>query len=122
MTRLTDPIEETFSQVRIWRQVAAHIEDAAGIAWDGCHKIYLLMDQNQVTIEQDYGNERILTRKTATDEEMTKQVKSWFSQSCSLRFIQAVTSIEDSYDDKYEDIIPQFSEDFEEDFDSEEVE
>jgi hypothetical protein len=75
-------------------------DEAKGIAFDTCHKIYVLMDDEQVALmrEYGYGNENdpdsLLTSDQLTPEQMSKQVLEWYGYSCGLRFISAVYSDE----------------------------
>lgn len=70
--------------------VKERVGDAKAIAWDTCHKIYLLMDDEQVEIMRGYGYDPIITNKELTSEEMLVTLQKWYSCSCWLRFIQAV--------------------------------
>ncbi len=72
---------------------------AKGIAWDGCHKIYVLMDDEQVRLTRDeygYGSgggdsQFLLVGHSQADQELAfRTVKDWYERSCSLRFINGV--------------------------------
>ena len=73
-------------------------DDAKGIAFDTCHKIYVLMDQEQVDLMRSYGYgdendpDSLLTSYQLTPREMSNKVVEWFQGSCGLRFISAVYS------------------------------
>ena len=75
-----------------WRRVHAALLGATGIAWDGCHKIYVLIDEHQFSLMDGYGYTRLL-RVTDPDKSL-ETVQGWFEQSCGLRFISAVRSVE----------------------------
>jgi len=75
-----------------WRAVHAALLGATGIAWDGCHKIYVLIDEHQFSLMDGYGYTRLL-RVTDPDKSL-ETVQGWFEQSCGLRFISAVRSVE----------------------------
>lgn len=72
----------------IWDEVDEALSLALGMYWDGCHKIYLAMDDAEVTNMIELGYEHY-----PTDLDLLKQ---WYEQSCGLRFVSAVhTNIED---------------------------
>ncbi len=75
-----------------WDLVEEHTEDASGIAFDGCHKIYALMDTEQVSQMREYEYDHIITSDEQTPSEMLDTLKEWFEKSCSLRFIEAVAT------------------------------
>lgn len=84
------------------------IPNAKAIAWDECHKIYLLMDDEQVVLMRQYGYEPYLITKDQMDDgDMFDLVKEWYDQSCSLRFVQAVETIYPDANDGFTDLIPQ---------------
>jgi hypothetical protein len=79
-----------------WDIVEDAVEDAKGIAFDTCHKIYVLMDTEQVEQMRVYEYEEIRTSEEMTPSQMLDTLKEWFEKSCALRFIQAVeTNTED---------------------------
>lgn len=82
----------------IWEEVARHVDRAAGQTWDGCHKIYVAMDDEQVERMTQNGYEVLPPN--------LQQIREWYAMSCELKFVNAV-----SYDDggsDYEQLIPQF--------------
>jgi len=72
--------------------VYCRISEAEGIAWDNCHKIYLLMDSEQVNLMRGYGYDLLVTADQMSSDEMFELVENWYNSSCSLRFIQAVST------------------------------
>ena len=71
-----------------FREVRAVMEYAKLVAFDGCHKIYAAMDDEQAAwFQNNYPH-----WFRGTPEEMTKKLRGWFEESCSLRFIQTVTT------------------------------
>lgn len=79
-----------------WDLVEEYTEDAKGIAFDTCHKIYVLMDTEQVAQMREYEYDLIHTSEEMTPSQMLDTLKEWFAKSCFLRFIQAVeTNTED---------------------------
>ena len=79
---------------------------AKGIAWDGCHKIYILMDDKAWDTQRMYGYDQNTEGGGSrlflvSDVNAAKMLESWWHYSCGLRFISAITS------STYQDIIPQ---------------
>ena len=72
--------------------VKERVGDAKAIAWDSCHKIYLLMDDEQVETMRGYEYDPLIRSTYFTPEEMLTILQNWYSNSCGLRFIQAVTT------------------------------
>jgi hypothetical protein len=66
--------------------VAKEIVNAHLVATDGCHKIYLAMDEEEA--EWFRENYEYVVEDTA--EVMLTTVMEWFENSCSLRFVSAV--------------------------------
>ena len=103
-----------------WK-VREFTDEAKGIAWDTCHKIYVLMDDDQVALmrEYGYGNENdpdsLITSEQLDPAEMATVAMSWFNKSCGLRFIQATRSNPVDPDDGFVDIISQFEDNEDED-------
>lgn len=78
-----------------WQEVEQALEKADSIAFDGCHKIYVLMDEASTAEQFSFGyradsGEMLLRSEGATTEQMLAKLKEWFDGSCFLRFIQAV--------------------------------
>ena len=93
--------------------VRNHISEAEAIAWDNCHKIYILMDSEQVELMRGYGYDPIITNEEMNPDDMLDKVKEWYEDSCSLRFIQAVSTNEINPNLGFESLISQFD-DYEE--------
>ena len=72
--------------------VRNRISEAEAIAWDTCHKIYILMDTEQVDLMRGYGYDPIITNEELNPDDMFSLVQEWYENSCSLRFIQAVST------------------------------
>jgi len=83
------------------------LESAKGIGWDGCHKIYILMDDDQMIKMQDYGYDPLISSNQFTPNQMFKIVEKWWDQSCGLRFISAVSTNEINPNLGFEDLISQ---------------
>jgi hypothetical protein len=106
-----------------WK-IDEYTNEAKGIAWDTCHKIYVLMDDEQVALQRSYGygenGEGLFTSDEMTGDEMRKQVMDWYQQSCGLRFISAVSTNPNFGDDGWVHVISQFETQEEEDEEDEE--
>lgn len=79
----------------MFTKVRNALAKAKFMCWDGCHKIYLVMDDETAERQQNYGYELVAP---SYDE-----LLDWWDNSCSLRFISAVSSGE-----RFEDVIGQF--------------
>jgi hypothetical protein len=91
-----------------WAQVAAALPEAKGIAWDTCHKIYVLMDQEQFDLMASYGYDPLIP---VTDTyEALQTLKEWYGDSCGLRFINAVKTVEGDPNEGFIDLIAQLDE------------
>lgn len=88
--------------------VRERLVDAKAIAWDTCHKIYLLMDDEQVELMRGYGYDPLITKDDATSEQMFDLLQKWFDESCSLRFIDAVNTNKENPNAGFETLIGQF--------------
>jgi len=84
------------------------IGSAEGIAWDTCHKIYILMDSEQVELMRGYGYDPLITADQMSTDEMFEVVEDWYESSCSLRFIDAVSTNHINPNAGFETLSPQF--------------
>lgn len=96
----------------VWDDVEAELSDAKGIAFDGCHKIYVLMDDAQMAEMTGYGygsgDGSFLIHSTGvTRSELLATIKKWYEDSCALKFVQAVTTVEGNPNEGFESLIPQ---------------
>lgn len=95
--------------------VKERVGDAKAIAWDTCHKIYVLMDDAQVEAMRGYGYgdendpDSLITKDQMTNQQMLDKVKEWYENSCSLRFVSAVETVEEGKDpnEGFTDLIEQ---------------
>lgn len=70
-----------------WLKVAKALEGACLVAWDGCHKIYVAMDETQgARLMNDYECLR------SGPFEMLYKVQFWFGNSCGMRFVSSVST------------------------------
>lgn len=86
-----------------WVPTALALDTAAGIAYDGCHKIYVLRDQAQVDKMREWEYEHVLTGLDAVTA--YHQILDWYDLSCGLRFVTAVKSPGNNED--YVDLVAQ---------------
>ena len=83
-------------------RVTAAIMDCEGVAFDGCHKVFILMDEAQVEkmrsigygdkTDIEKGDSRLVWAEDTPRSEMFMLVKDWYRQSCELKFIQSIKS------------------------------
>ena len=83
------------------------LDTARGIVWDGCHKIYLLMDDEQVELTRADGYPHIITADEMTPSELNRVVLVWYENSCTLRFVEAVFAEADGPFERFEMLIEQ---------------
>lgn len=102
---------------KLFLPVAGEIANAHLIAWDGCHKMYLAMDEEEA--EWFRENYEFVVEDTA--EVMLTTLIDWWDQSCSLRFVSAVRYNPDDPNAGFTSLISQFEDTDEENlFDDEE--
>jgi hypothetical protein len=87
--------------------VRNRISEAEAIAWDNCHKIYILMDSEQVELMRGYGYDPIITNEEMNPDDMFGLVQEWYQDSCGLRFIQAVSTNDIDPNAGFESLISQ---------------
>jgi len=68
------------------------VQTADSIAWDGCHKIYILQDSDQTDQMKNYGYRYLFTRDQQDSYSMLNTIKQWYKESCQLRFINSVST------------------------------
>jgi hypothetical protein len=86
------------------------ISEAEAIAWDNCHKIYILMDTEQVDLMRGYGYDPLITTDQMSTDEMFGLVQEWYEDSCDLRFIEAVSTNHINPNAGFETLVSQFDE------------
>jgi hypothetical protein len=93
----------------LFEDVAVAMESAKLVAFDGCHKIYLAMDDEQAEwFKKNYNGADCTDRNfTSSPEEMLKMVREWWDESCGLRFINAVETNEEDPNAGFTTLIPQ---------------
>ncbi len=102
---IRQPKHDPLSQLEGMSAAEEYLEDAILVAFDGCHKIYLAMDEEQAqffraeyphVVERDY-------------ESMNEAIINWYEDSCSLRFINAVYTDELDPNAGFISLIEQFA-------------
>lgn len=93
-----------------WEAVEEYLQDALSISWDGCHKIYLAMDEDEHT----WFCENYEDTRHGSPEELLEILREWWDSSCSLRFISAVSHNSVDPNDGFVSLISQFANDGEE--------
>jgi hypothetical protein len=73
-------------------EIQEALETAKGIAWDTCHKIYILMDDEQMTLMNSYGYDPLISSAEMGPDEMLTTIESWYENSCGLRFVDSVST------------------------------
>jgi len=95
-----------------WSDVAREVEYAKSISFDGCHKIYLAMDDTQAQwFKENYNGEDCGDMTfVGTPKQMLALLKEWYENSCCLKFIQSVRTNESDPNEGFENLIPQGAE------------
>ena len=94
-------------------ELREYLATAKAIAWDTCHKIYVLMDDEQVAIMREYGYgdendpDSLITSAQMTPKQMSATITKWFDSSCVLRFISAVRTNPSDPNEGFTSIIQQ---------------
>lgn len=73
-------------------RIRERLATAKAIAWDTCHKIYVLMDNEQVALMREYEYDPLITSDEMSEESMLAKIEEWYEDSCGLRFIDAVST------------------------------
>ena len=84
------------------------------MAFDGCHKIYLAMDEVEAKwFAENYNGVHCDGNQTfrGTPEEMLAMVEEWYNESCALKFVQAVSHNEENPNAGYISLVDQGLED-----------
>jgi hypothetical protein len=92
---------------KYWAKVEVAVQMAKGIAFDECHKIYVLLDDAQMDQMKGYGYDPLLSADDLTPKEMLETLRKWYHDSCGLRFINAVRTVDGDPNEGFIDLIPQ---------------
>jgi len=94
-----------------WYVVEDAVAQSKGIGFDGCHKIYVLMDNEQMYQMASYGygedGSSLVYSSQMSADEMFATVKRWYEDSCALKFVQSVTTVLDNPNEGFESLIEQ---------------
>ena len=93
-----------------WSDVENALEYAYLVAFDGCLKIYLAMDEEQAEwFRNNYNGTDGNTDMnfSASSEKMLEKVREWYEGSCPLRFIQSVETNNEDANLGFKSLIPQ---------------
>jgi hypothetical protein len=86
-------------------KVSDAVKKAHLVAYDGCHKIYLAMDEPQAKwFRKFYTNSEDKVVAGPADE-MLLHLVEWWESACPCRFIMAVYTKEDDSD--FVELVPQ---------------
>jgi hypothetical protein len=105
-----------------WAEVEAELTEAKGIAWDTCHKIYILMDEEQMAQMREYGYDPLIPishldagNPDRSDASLQRaalaQLHEWYNDSCGLRFINSVRTNREDPNEGFTSLIRQFASD-----------
>jgi hypothetical protein len=97
-----------------WDLVEDRIDEAKGIAFDTCHKIYVLMDDAQMMKMKEYEYDPLISKSEMSASEMLETVKHWYAESCGLKFVEAVSTVEGDPNLGFETLIEQGAREFDE--------
>jgi len=67
--------------------IEKHLSNAVSISWEGCHKIYIELDQASHDRQVKYGYEPVMVEDK---QDALNELYEWFDRSCGLRFIHAI--------------------------------
>jgi hypothetical protein len=97
-----------------WQEVEEALPNAKSIAWDECHKIYVLMDDEQTRTMEGYGYDPLLPVTNPATALST--LHDWWDASCGLRFISAVKTVSGDPNEGFTSLISQFENDEDDEF------
>jgi hypothetical protein len=73
------------------------VSSCKGIAWDNCHKIYILMTDEEIVKMREYGYTSLILASDLTPNLLYSVVLHWYKIACPLKFIEAVFEGEEFY-------------------------
>ena len=85
--------------------VSELVKGAKLVAYDGCHKIYLAMDQDQAKWFKKHYVKETDKVVAGTASEMLGALEEWWQSACPFRFITAVYTKEN--EDDFVEVIAQ---------------
>ena len=83
--------------------------DVRGIAFDGCHKIYVLLDDGQMRTMRayGYGEDGSTLVESSNAAVLMATLRDWFDASCGLRFISSVRTVAGNPNEGFTELIEQ---------------
>ena len=105
----------SYTNAEIKDKVLGYTKDAAGICWDGCHKVYILMDQSRVDNMTDLGYDVVPGHDTDEVSVLADLVTDWYQESCGLRFINAIRTVSGDPNKGFTQVIAQFEDEDDDD-------
>lgn len=91
-----------------WAKVSEAVAQADSITWDGCHKIYVLMDVCQTAEMKEHGYDPLYKIKDIGQYKALQYLRKWYSSSCGLRFINSVRTVTGNPNEGFSNLIAQF--------------
>ena len=85
---LFDRVDELGVDVELWRDVFSVVGDAVLVAWDGCHKIYVALDEGEAQWFRE--SDGYQTFDDVDSWEVLMCLADWWEMSCFLRFVSGV--------------------------------
>lgn len=98
----------TLSLETNWQTIRATLDQTVSIAWDQCHKIYLLLDEGQHQQMIDYGYDPLIRVSHIGPDVALTILRAWWEESCSLRLVNSVKTVEGNPNDGFTSLILQF--------------
>jgi hypothetical protein len=89
--------------------ISEMLRQATAIAFDGCHKIYIALDDEQARVFESYEYFLMdVEQDEAGRERAAKTLRDWYEDSsCGLRFISAVRTVAGDPNDGFVTVIEQ---------------
>ena len=83
--------------------------DVRGIAFDGCHKIYVVLDDEHMQVMRGYGygEDGSFLIESSNDAVLMATLRDWFNASCGLRFISSVRTVAGNPNEGFTELIEQ---------------
>lgn len=112
---MSDTATDTEAQTPTDDLLKAALRHAKGIAYEGCHKIYVLLDDGQFAQQKLYGygdgsddSQLVALRSNLDRDRAFATVKQWYEDSCALRFISTIKTVPGDPNDGFDHVIEQF--------------
>lgn len=102
---------------KAWAKVEGALIGAHSIAFDGCHKVYVLMDEEQTEQMRGHGygdqsadggdGSHLVVIGDVGQEWALEALRDWYADSCALRFIEAVRTVDGDPNEGFTALIEQ---------------